>query len=277
MLGRHDILFNTKHTFMSESRFIPPTPDQAGKEKKEQRLAEHLEQLRAYGLYGLEGRMQRGLDPAGMLAVKETREIFERVAAGAGISIEDVETLTKALHTGAIWSNAEDLAKAEKPAVQGWMLLADECHEVNDRDLSQDEYLSDVDRIKDSLQAAEGDPRVTLQRSVESFIKSAKEKYVMKDGVAFAETDAFIYMAIGGEQAGVSKADDLYFVGADKLDYETLKAKGFTAVRKEDRGREATFYQRNGQDVVKELYPGFAIVFGDEQLALELAKTGQKE
>ena len=35
---------------------------------------------------------------------------------------------------GAILDRGEDLAKAEKPEVRLWMLLADECHEKNDQD-----------------------------------------------------------------------------------------------------------------------------------------------
>ena len=37
----------------------------------------------------------------------------------------------------------------------------------------------------------------------------------------------------------------------------------------------ATFFQKDGVDVVKKLYPGLAIVFGDEELALRLAKSAE--
>jgi hypothetical protein len=244
--------------------------------ERQARLDSHLAELRAYGLYGLEGRVQRGLDPAGMLAVSETRKIVERIAANAGISMEATDALTKALHTGAIWSKADDLTKAEKPEVKAWMLLADECHEVNDKDLSRDEYLQDTDRIKSDLSVAEKDPETALAQAVERIVATAKEKFIMKDGVPFSEEDAFIYMAIAGEKYGVTKAGELYFAGADQLDYSILEQEGLTIVEKEDRGRMATFYQRDGKDVVKKLYPGFAIVFGDEKLALKLAKSAER-
>lgn len=239
------------------------------------RLESHLADLRASGLYGLEGRVQRGLDPAGMLAVKETRTAIEELMKKASININEVDTLTKALHVGAIWSKADDLSKAEKPEVRAWMLLADECHEVNDKDLSTDEYLHDVDRIDADLKNAQQDPEAAIEKAVQNIVATAKEKFIKKDGVPFSEEDAFLHMAIAGEKFGVCKSGDLYFSGADQLDYSILEAEGLTAIEKEDRGRVATFFQREGKDVVKKLYPGLAIVFGDEELARRLAKTAE--
>ena len=48
--------------------------------EKEARLSSHKLELQGYGLRGLEGCMQRGLDPAGMLAVRETRSLVESIA-----------------------------------------------------------------------------------------------------------------------------------------------------------------------------------------------------
>ena len=244
--------------------------------ERQVRLQSHIEELRASDLHGLEGRIQRGLDPAGMLAVGETRKIIEEIMKKAKINIEDVDALTKALHVGAIWSKANDLGEAEKPEVKAWMLLADECHEVNDKDLLPDEYLEDVDRIKSDLELAEKDPEAALDKAVERIVEMAKQKFTIKDGVPFSEEDAFLYMAIAGEKYGVCKDGDLYFSGADQLDYSVLEKEGLTSIDKEDRGRMATFFQREGKDIVKKLYPGLAIVFGDEELARRLAKSAEK-
>lgn len=253
-----------------------PRPGNSDLEIKKKKIEAHTLQLKNYGLYGLEGRVQHGLDPAGMLAVSEVREIVVKLLQKAGIKIEDVEALTKELHIGAIWEKSDDLAAGEKGEVKAWMLLADECHEVNDRDLSSDEYLQDVNRIKDSFHSAEKDPQAALDTAVKRIIETAKEKFTLKDGVPFAEEDAFLFMAIAGEKFGVCKDGDLYFAGAAKLDYSILEQEGLVAVEKEDRGRVTTFYQRNGEDVVKVLYPGLAIVFGDENLALRLARSAEK-
>ncbi|MDP1718863.1 MAG: hypothetical protein Q8L24_00335 [bacterium] len=240
------------------------------------RLEAHVKELQSFGLPGLEGRVQRGLDPAGVLAVGETRKIVEEISKKAEINIQELEELTKALHTGAIWEKADDLAKAEKPEVKAWMLLADECHEVNDKDLSEKEYLQDVDRIKKDLEIDEKYPEAALDKAVEKIVATAKEKFVKKEGVPFSDTDAFLYMAIAGEKYGVCKAGDLYFAGANQLDYSALEKEGLVPVEREDRGRMATFFQREGKDIVKKLYPGLAIVFGDEELALRLAKSAER-
>ena len=240
------------------------------------RLEAHVKELQGFGLPGLEGRVQRGLDPAGMLAVGEIRKIVEEISKKAEIDTQELEELTKALHTGAIWEKADDLAKAEKPEVKAWMLLADECHEVNDKDLSAKEYLQDVDRIKKDLEIDEKYPEAALDKAVEKIVAAAKGKFVKKEGVPFSEEDAFLYMAIAGEKYGVCKAGDLYFAGANQLDYSALEKEGLIPVEREDRGRMAIFFQREGKDIVKKLYPGLAIVFGDEELALKLAKSAER-
>ncbi|MDP4000681.1 MAG: hypothetical protein Q8P83_00320 [bacterium] len=244
--------------------------------EKEARLASHKLELQAYGLRGLEGRLERGLDPAGMLAVKETRSIIEDIAEKSGTDIAETDEVTKDLHTGAVWSRAKDLAKAEKSEVRLWMLLADECHEVNDQDLDQDQYIEDVERIRKDLKAAQENPDEVIDQAVQRTLSSAKEKFVEKDGVPFSEEDAFLHMAIAGKKYGVCKAGELYFAGSEELDYSALEAEGLTPVDREDRGRMVTFYQKEGKDVVKKLYPGLAIVFGDEKLALRLAKSAEK-
>ena len=248
-------------------------PEQA---KDYARISLHTIELQNFGLPGLEGRIQRGLDPAGMLAVKETRKIIESILSEAGIDIDAVEALTRELHMGAIWKRADDLAKAKKPEVKAWLLLANECQEVNDGDLTPEEYLKDFDRIKNNLKLSEENPKSALDKAVENIVTTAADKFIKKDGVPFSQEDAFLHMAIAGEKYGVCKAGKLYFVGADKLDYSILEKEGLVSVEKEDRGQITTFYQKDGKDVVKIKNPGYAIVFGDEELALKLAKSANK-
>jgi len=244
--------------------------------KEHARTALHYVELQSFGLDGLEERIKRGLDPAGMLAVEEVRRLIEEIITKSNINIEDVERITKELHIGAIWDKAGDLAVADKPEVKAWLLLADECHEVNDRDLSKEEYLKDVERIKKDLELAKQDPQAAFNKAVKKIVGSSKERFIKKDGVPFSEEDAFIYMAIAGEKYGICRAGDLYFVGSNELDYSILETEGLIAINKEDRGRMATFFQKDGKDIVKKLYPGLAIVFGDEELAIKLAKSAER-
>lgn len=240
------------------------------------RLEAHKLELQNYGLRGLEGRLQRGLDPAGMLAVKETRSLMEEIARKTGTDLEKTDEVTKELHTGAVWTRADDLTQADKLEIRMWMLLADECHEVNDHDLNPGEYSQDVDRIQRELSAAVEDPDKAIEQAVRHIINSAQKKFVLKDGVPFSEEDAFLHMAIAGRKYGVCKAGELYFVGAEQLDYSLLETEGLTSSEREDRGRMVTFFQKEGKDVAKKLYPGLAIVFGDEELALKLARSAEE-
>lgn len=240
------------------------------------RLETHRTELQNFGLSGLEGRLVRGLDPAGMLAVEEVRDRFMSLFKKAKVDVEKLEELTKDLHTGGIWTRANELSLAENLEVQAWMLLADECHEVNDKELTQEEYFEDVDRIKKDVGGLASKPLKALKRAKKKIMEEAKRKFVKKNGVPFSEEDAFLHMAIAGEEFGVCKAGNLYFAGAKQLDYSILEKSGLIAVEKEDRGRVTTFYQRDGVDVVKKLYDGLAIVFGDEVLALQLAKSSEK-
>ena len=246
-------------------------------EQEAKQIEAHGEQLRAYGLRGLEGRIVRGLDPAGMLAVKEVRQIVEKIASSAGVSMDAVDTLTKELHVGAIWSRAQDLGEGERPEVQLWMLLVRACHEVSDHDLDAKSYLADVERIKNELTAAFVGGEGVLLEATKSIHADAAIKFVLKDDVPFSESDAFLHMAIMGHGFGVCKSGELYFAGANELDYDSLTQEGLIPVEREDRGRLVTFYQRDGVDVVKKLYPGLAIILnGDEMLALRLAKCAKK-
>lgn len=240
-----------------------------------ERYNKHLEELRAYGLPGLEGRQERGLDPAGMLAVQETRKEIQEIAQKINVNIESIEAFTRALHVGDIWKNADELAQPKKAEVKVWMLLANLCHEVNDRSLSKSEYLEDVTRIKQGLLQAKEKPEELLDVAVQKITEEAHLKFVLKDEVPFSEEDAFLYMAIAGKKYGVCKAGNLYFAGANELDFSVLDKEGLTQIEKEDRGRIATFFQKKGKDAVKKLYPGLAIVFDDEELALQLAKSAE--
>ncbi len=239
------------------------------------RVSLHKIELQNYGLPGLEGRIQQGLDPAGMLAVKETRQIIERILDKVGIDMEKIEVLTRELHVGAIWDKSYDLALAEKPEVKVWLLLADKCHEVNDRELTFEEYSKDANRIIEELKEAEKDPEYFFEVSRQNIVENARLKFTKKDGVPFSNEDAFLHMSIAGEKYGVCASGDIYRVGANRLDYSILEREGLVSVQKEERGEICIFFQKDGRDVVKIKNPGYAIVFGNEELALRLAKTAE--
>jgi hypothetical protein len=238
----------------------------------------HRNELQTYeaehGLRDLEGRLLRGLDPAGMLAIEETRELVKSKLSVA--SYDSLVALTNGLHVGGIWENAEKLAVADSEEVKAWMLMAYACEEVNDKDLSELSYLKDFERVKEVLFTT------SFDTAVHALKDSATSLYTVEEynghNIPVSKHDAFLEMAMTGYTSGVVASEQesgeptLYFVGANELDFESFaNEQGLTAVEKEDRGRMSTFYQKDGQDVAKKLYKGFAIVFGDKELALDLA------
>jgi len=243
---------------------------------RQARLGEHKQQLGDYGLRGLEGRMQHGLDPAAMLAVHEVRAKVEALAAALGGDMARLDALTKELHVGGVWKNAQRLAEASEPEVMVWHVLGGVCHEKNaaQDQLDDSGYLADVERVKAVLTDMSADLD-RVKAVIAEHVQNARNKFEIVDGVAYAEGEfPFLNMAIGGERSGVWKDGELYFVGADAVDFESLAGQGYTKEEREDRGRKVTFWTKDGQDAVKQLYPGFGIVLnGDKNLALELAKT----
>jgi hypothetical protein len=233
-----------------------------------------------YNIRGLEGRLERGLDPAGMLAVAETRTKLLEVAGVLGATEEEVIELTNRLHTGAIWENADKLAKGDSPDIQTWMIAGEATVNGKEKegDLSQDEFLADLERVNSLLDEAVKDPKKFLEQAKGNLVDRSKEKFTLEDGVPVSEVDdGFLAMAINGHHAGiVADKDGLFFVGSEKLDFDMLENMGLKKVEREDRGRKSTFYvDAEGKDVIKKLYDGFGIVLsGDRDIAKKLAGTG---
>lgn len=249
-----------------------------------QRLTEHKKELLESGIYRLEERIEHNLDPAGMLAVTEVRERVEKVMESAGINLEELKSLTNALHVGAIWKEAGRLAEATDPDIRGWMLLADITQEENNRDMSQvdqarTEYLADVDRIIADLDTAMSDANGRIQAAIDNIKQNVEDDFTIEDGIPYSDnTDAFLSMAIKGEVAGIAADGDLLFVAANALNYEAvIQELGLRTEVRNENGKDVTYYVRDGGGEIKYLYPGLSIVMGgDKDLAVALAKTGQQ-
>ena len=241
-------------------------------------LEEIKKDLESYGLSGLEGRMEHGLDPAAMLAISEVRTVIKEIADKNQIDLDKLDDLTKEMHQGGIWKNAELFSDDNNSEAKVWLALAYETEEKNSETEVLDEagFRADLKRITEKVKEFNQDYQKLLTAAEEE-IKQAQGQYEKIDGVAFQEGEyPFLNMSIGGEKAGVWKDGELYFVAADKLDYDLLKKQGYQTEEREDRGRKVTFWMKDGQDVIKQLYDGFAIVLNaDQKLALDLAKTGQ--
>jgi len=226
-----------------------------------------------YNLQGLEGRIVRGLDPAGMLAVSETSDIIK-----SKVSKSDYQNLidfTNSLHIGGIWDNSKRLAQSNDIVTKAWFLMAYACVEVNNKDLNKGEYLNDFLRVK----------RTLSDTSIEDAVRLINEK--AHDSLTFesyrgetipvsSSDDGFLHAAISGYDVGIVFDGENYFVGSKEFDFDSFaKENGLVCIEKfdEDRNSNTVFYpDKSGRDVVKKLYPGFAIILNkDKNLAYKLA------
>jgi hypothetical protein len=282
--GRGDIIGSpqNKNSELSEEQVLSIV-------EKHVQLGKIRHELKEYGnnnhLRGLEGRMQRGLDPAGMIAVEETLGKIEDIGNALGADLVEFIKLTNALHVGAIWNYSQEFAKGENLALQLWMVTGEACVSGKEKegDLSPEEFLVDVQRVHGLLDEALADPQAFVKRAQEELVLRASDKFQLKDGVPFSEVDdGFLAAAICGHKAAVVRdKDGLLFVGAGNLDYAYLSGAGLTETTRFDerRGADQVFWvDTDGNDVVKVLYPGFSIVFGGrEDVAKLLARTAMDQ
>lgn len=242
------------------------------------------EQLRQYGeangLRDLEGRIMRGLDPAALLAVPQTRQRIESLANEYGADMDSVEKLVKDLHVGGVWTHAAEL-KAGSPETTVWIVIGEAT--VRDKatlgDLTSEQFADDTKRVINALDTALQDPHNFAQMAHINLIERSKEQFTIEDDVPISDTpEGFLAMAVNGLKGGIVQdaANQLFFVGANKLDFDSVAIKhGLALSTQEDRGRMATFYVDSEQvRHIKQLYPGLGIILdGDITLAKELAQT----
>ncbi len=237
----------------------------------------------SHGIQGLEGRIQRGLDPVGVLAVSVTREKIQKIVDLLGANMSDVEELANELHVGGIWENGGKLEAGEDLDVKVWMILVEAClaGRESESELGEGEFLDDVARIGKKLDEAVENSEKFLETAQQNLIHCSEEKFVVEDGVPFSQVDdGFLAAAINGyEAAVVEDSNNLLFVGSNVLDYSVLCDEfGLVKTSIEDRGREVDFYlNENGDELVKVLSPGFCIVFEQRKdIATRIAKTGMQ-
>ncbi len=234
-----------------------------------------------YGLRGLEGRLQRGLDPAGLLATQITREKLETIGRALGAKMGEVITFVNELHVGGIWQNAEKLAAGKDKEVMMWLLMAHVTDEGkrSEGELDQKDFVVDLLRENKLLDEAVKNPEKFAAQAKEILIEKSKEDFEIEDGVPVSDVDnGFLAMAMNGYKSGITRDNEgLLFVGANNLDYDILKNLGLKPIGKEGRGRKVVVYvDKNGNEIVKKLYRGFAIVLSkDMEIAKTLARTGK--
>lgn len=236
----------------------------------------------------LDDRLNRGLNPAAMLAIEETREPIQRLADHFGALYEEEDPvkgkekkslmkMTLDIQGDGPWHYADALAKAEDPEVKTWMIMAAAESIGNPKEglLGPGEFLTDLDDVRRFLLLAEKQPELFFEIARQHVLEESKKKYREEGGVPITEhEEGFTPMATGGHEAGVwQDKDGMVYVGAKNID-ESLFA-GWPMKRElrdePERGRKDVIYYVNqlGETLFKLIYGGFAVVLSRN---IELAK-----
>ncbi len=270
-------------------RFSPEgaAPPEAREAEARTRVEEVKKELaefgQAHGLRGLDDRIKRGLDPVGILAAAETRRPVEAVAEKEGGRLEDVLKMTLDIQTGGPWAYAAKLKEARDPDAKVWMMMnaANTLGKEREMDLTEAEFLADLDRVRGNLAAAEADPEKFFEKARRHVLEESQKRFRVVEGVPISEMDnGFIAMAVNGYEAGIIQdADGMLFVGAKEIDAGVLEKWGLHPELREDRGRkDVEFYVNDkGEALIKKLYPGFAVVLSRNfDLARAVARASDK-
>lgn len=117
-----------------------------------------------YGLSGLESRLTTGLDPVGMVAVRETRERIERIASPLGASMESVVDLTHRLFRKEPYRNGTLSPGDYHPHELVWMISA--LAAQDGQKLDPIGFLDDYWRLNRELETAASYPQLAAEKAL---------------------------------------------------------------------------------------------------------------
>ena len=229
-----------------------------------------------HSIRSLEDRIKRGLDPVGIVAIKETDEKVRALSDKLEVSYDDVLEMVLGIQLGGPWKYAKRLKEAQDPATKIWIMLnaANTIGKEREMDMTEPEFIQDLARIDKLLDDANSDPDVFFQRAQQQVLTESQKRFRVEDGVPISEMDnGFIAMSTNGYESGIIQdADGLLFVGAEQINDSIFDQWGLKAEQRDDgRGRMTTFYVNDkGEAIIKKLYPGFVIVLSRN---FELAKA----
>ncbi|MEI6296901.1 MAG: methyltransferase [bacterium] len=234
-------------------------------------------------LSGLEDRIKRGLDPVGMVALKETSEKVRGLSEKMGCSYDKVLEMIIDIHKCGPWNYSSQLKESSDPVIKVWVVLNSINNYGKDRemDMTESEFVKDLNRIKKLLDDACANPNLFFSESSKNLLDLSKKQFRIEDGVPISEKDnGFVDMALSGYESGiVQDADGFLFVGAKKIDDNIFLQWNLRPEQRGDgRGHMATFYVNNkGEAVVKKIHSDFVIVLSRNfDLAKAIVKASRE-
>lgn len=257
-------------------------------------LADLQRVAKEHGVDGLAGRVKYGLDPAGMMAVRETALLVNNVVGEEGADLKAVWPLIAKFHKEGPWSSAEQLKAKITPEIRVYLVLAAACKEAGYPGHSPREYLKDRRRVVEELGSYGADKFDERRQEIASRVEILRVE--ASGRVPVAKGDVALPLSVQGYEGCVSKAGEMNFAQtteiSDRLLVEAGLVKGFAEVYSSEKndfvrvsldsqdgvkGRvvwvQSTDAGKPLEDMkpaVKRIAPGYVLTYKDERLAIDL-------
>lgn len=233
-------------------------------------------------------RVRRGLDPIGIMALKETQTKIQALCERMGANFDQVLKMTIHIQVAGPWEYGKQLKEATDPNTQVWMIMntANTMGKERELDMTNEEFVRDLDRIHDHLDRALDDPSSFFGTARQHVLEQSRTRFHIIEDVPIAEMDnGFIPMAVDPRfNAGIiHDADGMLFVGAREVPDDLFLRSGLRIELREDRGRPDVpfFVNDRGEAIVKKLFPGFVVVlsrsFGLAREIVQAVNSGDSE
>lgn len=253
------------------------------------------------GIKGLDSRVKFGLDPAGMMVVRDIAPLSAQVAAVEGTTATDVWPVIKKLHEEGPWESAARLKAAEDPQIRTYLILAAACKEKAYPGYNPTSYLEDRNRIIEELKSFTADQFEA--RKADLISRAIIERVEEKGEVPVAEGDVALPLSVQGYRGCVAKAGEMRFAQTTKIDDQLLEEsglkkgfvevynpekQGFERINLDDpkaaKGREVWIESNQaGKDIkamepaAKRIAPGYILTYKNENLAVKLVSKALKK
>jgi hypothetical protein len=254
----------------------------------------------AHGMQGkLEGRVKFGLDPAGMMVVRDTAPLTKKIAEALGADTEKVWPLIKELHEKGPWAMADRLLAASDAEIRAYIVMADACHESGWPGYKPAAYLEDRKRVIEELSSFTADKfeerHAKLQNRVEGFEELTRTIDGKEIKIAAASNDAALPLSTKGFKGCIVRQDKMRFAQTSEIPDKMLEAAGLVpgfaeVYSPEKQGFVRVAYEGRpaGSRVVwvdsaqagkpleemepsaKRIAPGFVLTYANEALAIDL-------
>ena len=251
-----------------------------------------------HGMEGkLVGRTKFGLDPAGMMVVRDTAPLAENVAKGLRTDAEKVWPLIHELHEKGPWDFSERLSAASDPEIRTYLVLAAACQESAWPGYTPDKYLEDRKRVIADLSSFTPDQfedrKHSLEASIQGFQDASTKVGEKEIKVAIVENDAALPLSTRGYKGCMLKREEMRFAQTSNIPDRLLEEEGLVKGFGEKYNPAMDGFDRVSPDTpgarivwilkeeagkplaemtpaVKRIAPGYVLAYKDEKLALNL-------